>query len=382
MRLGVYAEEQPASLPDAEEWYPRVKLRMNYPVSLAGGGVSTALTSAPLASDVLAQLTEARIQLNRCRVQRSQERRDFETEVRRCKETVKSTGREITKALGNAVTTASTMEKMYMDSKRRAKSWRREAYDNELVIKRLRTELSDVRALEKSASLASARAQSDLSRQTWLLEKATTRIESEKTAYRARASERREGYKAIKDNKALEGDLDDLAAEKAEVEMQRAALERQLEDAVEARQAAQEAAALAQERYLHESWRASEAESAAELAASQREAEEDKVSELESACNDLAGELEQVRSQADVLAQCASALTVPRFKDITRHDISYRTKMRSQHDDKQYLRNIFSEREWRASDVAAVLHETGLLSNVFETKQVRALTVLDFRHFG
>ena len=158
--------------------------------------------------------------------------------------------------------------------------------------------------------------------------------------------------------------------------MQRAALERQLEDAVEARQAAQEAAALAQERYLHESWRASEAESAAELAASQREAEEDKVSELESACKDLAGELEQVRSQADVLAQCASALTVPRFKDITRHDISYRTKMRSQHDDKQYLRNIFSEREWRASDVAAVLHETGLLSNVFETKQVRALTVL------
>ena len=117
------------------------------------------------------------------------------------------------------------------------------------------------------------------------------------------------------------------AAEKERAE--RAAVERRLAAAEEAQLAAQEATALAEEQFKYEAWKASVAESAAGLAETKMEAEEDKVGELEAVRDLLAGELEQVRKQADILAQCTSALTAPKYKDITRDGISARSKQRA-----------------------------------------------------
>ena len=82
------------------------------------------------------------------------------------------------------------------------------------------------------------------------------------------------------------------------------------------------------------------------------------------------GEFIALRQHADKLATAASALTAPRYKDVKCKDISYRTKCRAHYEDRQYLTRIFSERVWRGDDVAAVLHDTGLLQEVFASSQV------------
>ena len=83
--LGKYPLESVACLARADE-YPGVRLRMNYPVTFAGGVVEGGLVCASDQLIVSTKLAEARKQLNQSRIGRSMDRREFESEVRRFKE--------------------------------------------------------------------------------------------------------------------------------------------------------------------------------------------------------------------------------------------------------------------------------------------------------
>ena len=115
-----------------------------------------------------------------------------------CKHQMKNTGREINKVVAKAVNSAKDLQRMYMDTKRRCSHWRQQAYKNETEIKRLKTELSEVRASESKSKRAANDALSELSRKTWMLEKAGSRLEAERgRAQPQRAGEQQDAKTAL-----------------------------------------------------------------------------------------------------------------------------------------------------------------------------------------
>ena len=138
--------------------------------------------------------------------------------------------------------------------------------------------------------------------------------------------------------------------------------------------AARQAAEQAEVRCKEQVQKARKAERAAKLAGLEKEAEEEKVAELTAARDALVEKLEEARQRADEMASKAAALTVPKNKDV--NDKADRTVRRYRLEDRQFLSTIFTERDWRAEDVAVVLHDVGLLPKLFGTTQVRALELI------
>ena len=352
---------------------------MNYPVTFAGGVVEGGLVCASDQLIVSTKLAEARKQLNQSRIGRSMDRREFESEVRRFKEEAKSGSRHLSRALGNALTSAAEMERQYKEAKWRAATWRREAYENEQEVKRLKTEISEARALQSRYLAAANSAESKLGRQDRNVEKLTARLEHEVSAYRERAAEKEGAKRLVKENRSLQANLEEAQGAAVAEQGARLSLQQRLSRAEEAREVAKQAAEKADLRCKAQVQKARKAEHAAKLAGLEKQSEEEKVAELLAARDDLAGQLEEARQRADDLAAKAAALTVPKNKDVC--DKADRTQRRYRQEDRQFLTTIFSERDWRADDLAAVLHDVGLLPKIFGTTQVRQRALEPFPYY-
>ena len=365
--LGEHAPEQAGCLPEPSEQYPRVKLRMNYPVAVhrAGGGGQVTTSCTPL-QDVTMELANVRKNLNRARVERCKERREFESELRGCKESIKRGHRELDKRLYHAEAMASSMQRELKETRWRAKSWRREAHEQGEEVKRLRAALEEARASDKRHLNEATAASSMLAVQARKVDKLQNKLEDEKNAYRMRSGQQHEMKKALKDNINLKEAVEQSERELSAMAEARAAdrervesLQSQLEISEKARQSLRQG-------LFNEARKAIKSAKEAELAELQTAAEQEKVA-------DLTGELLMVREHADTLAKAASALTVPKFRDVEKDDMSYRTKCRAHWEDTQYLKTIFTERTWRGSDIATALHETDLLPQVFDSSQVSCI---------
>ena len=362
------AAEQPGELPAAKEQVPRVILRMKYPlVDPAGGGDSggelVTASSAPL-RELALQLADTRKDLNRCRIEKSKERREFEAQVRACKELAKTNHRELHRRIQRASDAASKLQHMFKEERRRAASLRRDSYGQSLEVKRLRVALDEARCSGAKHQAEAAAAASQLARQGWKLDKVTARLHDEKSAYRVRAADVRQAKVHAKENVGLHE-----VAKKSQCALEAA---HDAAGAVRRENVALKAKlAQAEEALAAEQQRKEEAHRAAQQAVLEMEAEKEKSTSLGEERDTLMGEFIALRQHADKLATAAaSALTAPRYKDVKCKDISYRTKCRAHYEDRQYLTRIFSERVWRGDDVAAVLHDTGLLQEVFASSQV------------
>lgn len=368
--LGGIAAEHDGSPMDAGEKYPRVILRLKYPVvATSGGGGEITTTSSPL-RDVTLLLANTRKDLNRTRIERCKERRALQNQVQCYKDGMKASSRDIEKRLYNAESAATTMARELKESKRRTSSWRREAHEQGEEVKRLRAALEDARSSSARRLADANSASSALALQSRKVEKLSAQLEVEKNAYRMRAGQLRQLKEARKENAILQeavtesqgmvatahGAADDLQMElNASKEMEgslRTALHDQARKAVKAVKAATE-----MENEL--------------------EAERQRGACAADACDALVTELKEIRGYSESLAKAASALTVPKFRDVERNDISYRTKARAHQEDKAYLLNIFSERAWRGGDIAAALKGAGLLPEVFGSSEVRCPAVIN-----
>ena len=345
---------------------------MNYPLTFAGGLICSSDQQASSALSM--QLADARKQLNQSRVGRSMDRREFESEVRRFKEEAKSSSRHLTRTLGTAQTAAAEMERQCKETKWRATTWRRQAYETEQEAKRLKLELKEARELQSRYLAAANKAESNLARQERTVEKLSTRVDQEKSAYRERALLQQGTKRLSKENASLQSNLEEAhGAAEAEKDV-RVALQHRLSRAEADRMAARQAAEQAEVRCKEQVQKARKAERAAKLAGLEKEAEEEKVAELTAARDALVEKLEEARQRADEMASKAAALTVPKNKDV--NDKADRTVRRYRLEDRQFLSTIFTERDWRAEDVAVVLHDVGLLPKLFGTTQVRALELI------
>ena len=352
-------------------------LRLKYPVVCTHGGEiipSASISSAAPLAVVSGELASMRKDLNKVRVERSKERRDFEASVRRYKAAVKTNHREIEKRLSGAQAAATWMEKLHNDSKKHAAWWRKQAHAQAKEMKLLRAELAESRVSGSQQAAAANQAESDLSRQAWVVGKLTARLESEKSAYRQRAAKERQQKQMAKKIGTLQ---EAAAAAKAEAEAMRsaaAAAQAELSEmGLELVQAKELQQAL-QQSLEAEAHKAHEAQQLAQQAEVEKEAEQERAASVVAARDALAGELAHVREQADLLAQCASALTAPKYRD---GDMSYRTECRAHQEDKEYLTRVFNERPWRGDDVATVLHEAGLLRQIFDSSEVRGMARTD-----
>ena len=296
--LGEQAHEQAGEPEPTEAGYPRVVLRLKYPVVCTHGGEiipSASISSAAPLAVVSGELASMRKDLNKVRVERSKERRDFEASVRRYKAAVKTNHREIEKRLSGAQAAATWMEKLHNDSKKHAAWWRKQAHAQAKEMKLLRAELAESRVSGSQQAAAANQAESDLSRQAWVVGKLTARLESEKSAYRQRAAKERQQKQMAKKIGTLQ---EAAAAAKAEAEAMRSAaaaaqaelseMGRELVQAKELQQALQQSLEA-------EAHKAHEAQQLAQQAEVEKEAEQERAASVVAARDALAGELAHVR---------------------------------------------------------------------------------------
>ena len=282
--------------------------------------------------------------------------------IRGIKSNVKARSREALRALASMSQelelAGSQMRRLRHDNN----YLRKVKYTQENTIEDLAQRLADA---EKRAAHAEAAARAS-DRTAALASAACTKATA---AYKARAGAfvemKQERRKHRADMLALQRGADASAA-LVDAGQQQAADLRQRADAAEAR-----------ERETRELARAAEssvAEAHIEIAVHAQVGEGlyKEIATMDSELNQSKATLEKARAKIAELDDRVKELTPPEFYELE-DATSSRSQRRWVQQDINFLTNVFSERTWRVDDVARALADAGLLTSIFDSKEVWTL---------